>query len=306
MSPHMDGIIIMDKPPEFTSARVVTLLKRILGIKKVGHTGTLDPFATGVLVCCLGRATRLARFFLHGDKTYEAVMVLGVETDTQDLTGKVLEKKPIPDLSDQDISMVFSGFRGEIEQFPPVYSALKHQGVPLYKLARQGKPVQKPPRKVTIHSLDILERKGDRIRFSTTCSGGTYIRALCTDIGRALGCGAHLEQLRRTANSGFTLDEAVMPGQLEALAARKEAHFPLVSMADALRRMPEVTAPPEVVKKITHGSTITRRDLGLKAAHDQPQDQDRHVKVVDGQRNLVAVLDSRPDGVGFSYCCVFT
>ena len=303
--PSMDGILVIDKPPGITSAQAVARIKRMTGEKKVGHTGTLDPFATGVLVCCLGRATRLARFFLHGDKSYEAVMVLGVETDTQDLSGQVVSRSVVPEISEDAIREVFSRFTGEIAQAPPVFSALKHQGVPLYKLARRGTPVQKPARKVTIGELKLLEMQPDRVRFSASCSGGTYIRTLCSDIGKALGCGAHLVELRRTSNSGFNITEALTPEALAQVASQEKTASVLVSMADALRRIPQVTATPLLAKKISHGEALTRHDLGQKKDWNGEEDSPNRVKVVNAEGNLLAVLDAKPDGMGFSYVCVF-
>ncbi len=201
----MHGIFVIDKPENISSAAVVARLKKILGVRKAGHAGTLDPFATGVLVCCVNQATKLARFFLHSNKKYTAVLKLGVETDTQDLTGTVISRCEDINFDEKKIKSVFEKFKGAIEQVPPVYSALKHEGVPLYKLARQGKPVQKPPRPVFISCLNIIEINLPEISFEVSCSGGTYIRTLCADIGAELGCGGHLKELRRTESSGFPL-----------------------------------------------------------------------------------------------------
>ena len=301
-----DSVLVVDKPPEITSAKAVARVKKITGAKKAGHTGTLDPFATGVLVCCLGKATRLAKFFLHGDKTYEAVMQLGVETDTQDLTGSIVAESPVPPITKESMEKVFAGFTGEIKQTPPAYSALKHNGVPLYKLARKGTPVVKEARLITIYSLDLLEINGSKVRFVASCSGGSYIRTLCSDMGRVIGCGAHLHELRRVENSGFSIKEAVSLDQLENLVhgGRLEEH--LVPMADALRRMPELTANPLAKKKISHGSALTWLDLGEKQrAMADALKTTEHVKVIDDERNLLAVLTPKPDGVGLSYDCVF-
>ncbi len=301
-----DGILVVDKPPGITSAKAVARVKNFTGSKKVGHTGTLDPFATGVLVCCLGKATRLARFFLHGDKTYEAVMHLGIETDTQDLTGSVTAEAPVPHITTQIIEQVFAGFVGDIKQVPPAYSALKHNGVPLYKLARKGTPVQKEARLITIYSLELLEIDGPKVRFSARCSGGSYIRTLCSDIGRKIGCGAHLHELRRVENSGFTLQDAVSLDQMENLAQASRLGERLVPMADALMRMPELTANTATMKKISHGSALTWLDLGEKPRRsDDLRETWGHVKVIDDRRNLLAVVSPKSDGVGFAYDCVF-
>ena len=304
--PH--GIIVVDKPPGITSAKALDKVKKTLGTKKAGHTGTLDPFATGVLVCCLGNATRLARFFLHGDKTYEAVMQLGVETDTQDLTGEVTARK------EQEATMVTpellieaaGKFVGEIDQIPPIYSALKHEGVPLYKLARKGTPVQKEARRITIHSLEMTDINLPMAGFTATCSGGTYIRTLCADMGRELGCGAHLHALRRTRNSGFSIEEALTLDQLEDLVHTGRIHEHVVPMAHALRQMPEYQASSQTAKKITHGAALTWLDLGEKPSRPQNlPDNTGHLKVVTETGDLLAVLTPKPDGIGFAYECVF-
>ena len=195
MKIESSGMLIIDKPAGITSAKVVALLKRNAGLRKVGHTGTLDPFATGVLICCVNQATRLARFFLHGSKKYQGTLVLGTETDTLDGTGNVTATCEHTDFSVDRIESAFRRFVGAIDQVPPVYSALKHHGVPLYKLARKGTPVQKPARQVTISSLDILNIDLPKIDFQVACSAGTYIRTLCADIGTELGCGGHLQRL---------------------------------------------------------------------------------------------------------------
>ena len=204
-----NGIIIIDKPAGITSAKVVARLKEIVGARKVGHTGTLDPFATGVMICCLNRATRLARFFLSGDKKYKAVLCLGEETDTQDRTGKTISVCKDLEFSDKEIRDVFKEFEGPVAQMPPVFSSLKHKGTPLYKLARQGKPVQKPARQIVIHYLKISDSDLPEIHFEVSCSSGTYIRALCADIGKRLGCGGHLKSLRRIESCGFSIDQAL-------------------------------------------------------------------------------------------------
>ncbi len=209
------GIIIIDKPENITSAGVVARVKRILDVKKAGHCGALDPFATGVMVICINQATKLAGFFLKGEKKYEAILELGAETDTQDLTGNVISTSEVADIPMETIRGVFKRFEGDIDQSPPVFSALKHKGTPLYKLARSGKPVQKPPRPVNIIRLAILEASLPEIRFEVTCSAGTYIRTLAADIGAALGCGAYLKALRRTESSGFSLEEALTIPEFE-------------------------------------------------------------------------------------------
>lgn len=301
------GIIVVDKPSGITSAKALDKVKKTLGVKKAGHTGTLDPFATGVLVCCLGAATRLARFFLHGDKTYEAVMHLGIETDTQDLTGEVTSRMEAEaaQVTPEQIREAAARFQGEIDQFPPVYSALKHQGVPLYKLARKGTPVQKEARRITIYSLDVTDINPPMAGFTARCSGGAYIRTLCADMGRELGCGAHLHALRRTENSGFSIEEAVTLDQLEDLVLSGKINEHVVPMAHALRQMPEYTASSQTARKITHGAALTWLDLGEKTGRQDLQDNPKHIKVASQEGDLLAVLTPKTDGIGFTYECVF-
>lgn len=207
------GIFPVCKPEGVTSFRMVQLLRRLLGIKKVGHTGTLDPFASGVLVLCAGRpATRLIPQLMEGDKEYEATLQLGVITDTQDPEGTVIEKRPVGDITPGDVAECLARFTGEQLQTPPVYSALKHKGKPLYYYARKGITVIKEPRLITIKELKCLSLGSDTLTLKVVCSKGTYIRTLAADIGEFLGCGAHLRQLKRTRNGFFSLDET-LPGE---------------------------------------------------------------------------------------------
>ena len=300
----MNGIIVIDKPKGVTSAKVVSIVKKALGAKKVGHAGTLDPFAEGLLLCCVNQATRLADLLLHGTKKYIAEIKLGEETDTQDLTGTVLSKTEPENYSNQTLQTVFKAFEGPIEQLPPVYSALKHKGVPLYKLARSGKPVQKPPRKVEIYSINILDISLPLIRFKVACSAGTYIRTLGSDIGKMLGCGAHLNALKRTASSGFTLDQAV---SLNALNNPAPGHQPppLIGMADALPELPTCRADRQLTQKIRYGQMITIRDLAGACGLDISRITGSRIKVVDQTGELVAILNYQTYDQRLTYGCVF-
>ncbi len=301
MRPDTNGVVIVDKPAGTSSARVLAEVKRLCNAKKAGHAGTLDPFATGVLVCCLNQATRLASFFLHDWKKYRGTLHLGVETDTQDPTGQVLSEKDASAVTAADVRRVAAHFTGTIEQVPPVYSALKHKGTPLYRLARIGQPVQKPPRKVTIAQLTILEIAIPFVSFEVTCSAGTYIRTLCTDIGRQLKCGGHLKALQRLESSGFTIAEAVTLDDLAALAATDRLDDRLISMADALRGMPAVTVDRELAEGIGHGQWVDRSDLA-----DGPHLEPAAVfKVLDKNGRLLAVMSSPEEGQRLNYSCVF-
>ncbi len=233
------GILLLDKPCGLTSNAALGRAKRLLGIKKAGHTGTLDPMATGLLVLCFGEATKVSGFLLDADKAYQAEATLGVTTDSEDADGQALENLPVPDLDQSDIEKVLDRLRGPIEQIPPMHSALKHQGKRLYKLARQGETVERPPRRVTIHTLDLLDWRTPKLRLNVRCSKGTYIRSLVRDIGQLIGCGAHLSALRRTESAPFSLDLAVTLEALQRLSA-DEARALLLPPDQALLHLPEV------------------------------------------------------------------
>jgi tRNA pseudouridine55 synthase len=301
----LNGIIVVNKPVDISSARVVSIVKKTLNVKKAGHAGTLDPFAEGVLICCVNQATKLADFLLQGAKTYIAELKLGIETDTQDLTGTVISNTEPESYTTETIQRVFRGFEGPIKQLPPVYSALKHKGTPLYKLARNGQPLQKPARQVEIKHISILEVALPLIRFEVSCSAGTYIRALGADIGKKLGCGAHLNALKRTASSGFTLDQAVSLSALEDLASGGQLPETFIGMANALPEMPAYTADGPLSKKIRHGQTLTTRDLTGGENFKNGFIPGANIKVVDQSGELVAILNYQGNERQLNYRCVF-
>ena len=204
----MNGIVIVDKPQGWTSQDVTARLRRVFGTRRIGHGGTLDPMATGVLPVFVGRATRGVEFFEHARKEYETLLRPGIVTDTQDITGTVLETREVA-LDDAGIEAALAGFRGEILQVPPMYSALKVNGQKLCDLARRGKTVDRQPRPITIHALEYLGMEGGCLRLRVDCSKGTYIRTLCQDIGQALGCGGCMEALRRTRAGEYTISQSV-------------------------------------------------------------------------------------------------
>lgn len=213
----MNGIVIVDKPQDWTSQDVTARLRRVFQTRRIGHGGTLDPMATGVLPVFVGRATRGVSFFEHADKVYEATLRLGLLTDTEDTSGRVLETRPVS-VTEGDILAVLPRFTGEIQQIPPMYSAIKVNGQKLYNLARAGKEVERQPRTITIFSLELLELSGCDARLRIHCSKGTYIRTLCKDIGLALGCGGCMAALRRTAAGSYTAADAVPLERLIAAA----------------------------------------------------------------------------------------
>ena len=204
----MNGIIIIDKPQEWTSNDVVSRLRRVFNTRRIGHGGTLDPMATGVLPVFVGRATRGVEFFEHAEKVYETTIRFGLTTDTEDITGKVLTENEVS-LTEDALQAVLPRFRGEILQVPPMYSAIKVNGQKLYDLARKGREVERQPRPITIHELQLLEFTGSEARLRVRCSKGTYIRTLCKDIGEALGCGGCMAALRRVEAGEYTLDGAI-------------------------------------------------------------------------------------------------
>lgn len=297
MAPDPEGLLVLDKPEGISSARALARVKGIARAKKAGHTGTLDPFATGVLICCLGRATRLSRFFLESDKRYEGTLRLGVETDTLDLTGTVVAEHPVPDLAPDAVEAAFAAFRGPIRQEPPAFSALKHQGVPLYRLARKGIPVRKPPREVVVRRLDVTAIRSPEIDFRVTCSAGTYVRTLAADIGRALGSGAHLSALRRTGSGALGLDRAVTLERLDALVRDGRLGEALIGMAEVLP-MPAFRVSPELAERIRRGNPLASADLpGAEA------DADGRLQVLGPDGRLLAVV-RRSGADGYDYGCV--
>lgn len=306
MRNELSGVMILDKPANMSSAQALSKVKRMLGARKAGHAGTLDPFATGVLICCINQATRLAHFFLHGNKTYEAVLRLGIETDTQDVTGRVTRQADLPPITTQNLMSIIKGFEGEQMQLPPVYAALKHEGTPLYKLARKGKPVQKPARPITVWAIEVTKIELPDIHFTVSCSSGTYVRALCSDMGNAIGCGGHLFRLRRGASSEFSIENARTLEELEAIAPADRQIETLIPMATAISHMPTFIANEDVLQNVAYGRKLDKSQIP-PALIQRPTDNSLadHLKVVDAELNLRAVIKNSPDGVAYDYCCVF-
>ncbi len=203
-----DGVLLVDKPPILTSHDVVDRIRRQFGFKKVGHCGTLDPAATGLLVIVLERATKLQDKLMSDDKTYEGTLKLGVTTDSQDADGEIVAEKPVPPLTAADLEAIFTKFTGDIQQIPPMVSAKKIDGVPLYKLARKGRTVEREPRNVHVYDFRLLSFASPVAQFRVACTKGTYVRTLCHDIGEKLGCGAHLASLRRTRSGQLDVQNA--------------------------------------------------------------------------------------------------
>ena len=249
----MNGIVIVDKPQEWTSQDVTARLRRVFGTRRIGHGGTLDPMATGVLPVFVGRATRGVEFFEHAEKTYEAVLRLGVLTDTEDMTGTVLEKRPVA-VTEEDFLKALEAFRGPIFQVPPMYSALKIDGQKLCDLARKGREVERQPRQITIHELTCLEFSGETARLRVRCSKGTYMRTLCKDIGLSLGCGGCMESLRRTSAGEYTIAEAV---PLQTLLEAEDPSIYLRGVDTMFRDLPQVVLTEKQETRCRNGNSFT-------------------------------------------------
>ena len=249
----MDGIVIVDKPQGWTSQDVTARLRRVFGTRRIGHGGTLDPMATGVLPVFVGRATRAVEFFEHAEKTYETVLRLGITTDTEDMTGTVLTEENVS-FTEEQLQETLAAFRGEILQVPPMYSALKVNGQKLCDLARKGKTVERQPRPITIHELSLVERGENTLRLRVRCSKGTYIRTLCKDIGEKLGCGGCMESLRRVAAGEYTIDEAV---PLQTLLDTEEPEKYLRDVDTMFRNYPAVTLTANQETRCRNGNAFS-------------------------------------------------
>ena len=236
----MDGVIVIRKEKGFTSHDVVAKLRGILHMKKIGHTGTLDPDAEGVLPVALGKATRLVDMITDKEKTYEAVMRLGVVTDTQDMSGTVLSQAAELHVTEEELRAAIESFAGDYMQVPPMYSALKVNGKKLYELAREGKTVERKARPVCFYEIEILEMKLPLVRFSVTCSKGTYIRTLCHDIGQKLGCGACMEELTRTASGEYRWEDSITLDQVQKEMEEGILEQRILSVSEVLKAYPQI------------------------------------------------------------------
>jgi len=281
-----DGLLLVEKDPGFTSHDVVQRVRRILRQKRIGHCGTLDPDATGLLLLTLGTATRLTRFLIRAPKVYEGTIRFGVATDTYDASGRVVSEaspEAVAALTREQVAAAMHGFEGEIQQQPPPYSAKKVQGVKFYELARRGEEVPAEPKEVTVYELSPLgEMEDGRLRFHLACSSGTYARGLAHDLGAVLGLGAHLADLRRTRIGNFRADDAVSVARLEAQAQAGEPVGPAWIPFDQIP-LPfgEVTADPQQEHRIHHGQTVLVRELA--------GEEGDWVKLINRRREFIAV-----------------
>ncbi|MBO8128820.1 MAG: tRNA pseudouridine(55) synthase TruB [Peptococcaceae bacterium] len=257
----MEGVLNLLKPPGMTSHDVVNVVRKALKIKKVGHTGTLDPYAAGVIVLCIGRATRIARFLTATSKEYRAEITFGISTDTQDALGHILHIKDASHVDENMLHAMLPKFTGTIQQVPPMVSAIKRQGKKLYELARKGYEVKREPREVTIYRIDMVKFWGKnsphpRLMFDVSCSKGTYIRTLCSDIGDALATGAHMSFLLRTRVGRFTLTDALTLEKLTELAKQERLADHIIPIDNALDYLPAVNVKPTAVKSVLSGRTV--------------------------------------------------
>ena len=288
----MDLIIALNKPKDITSQDAVTKVKKILKIKKAGHTGTLDPMATGLLLVCVNRATRLASYFSNLDKEYRAVMKLGETTDTQDAYGKIISRTDNVEIDNDLLEDAIKSFRGKILQQPPMFSALKHEGRPLYELARKGIEIDRKHREVNIHDIEMLDINFPYVTFRVSSSKGTYIRTLCDDIGKKLRVGAHLFELERTAIGHFRIEDSLTIKELMALDINGPAGKGIYTMDKALSWMPELKIDEMTVKGVTHGNPI-KVNSALKTSDNYKTAESIKIKSPDGE--LLAVGSFSPE-----------
>jgi tRNA pseudouridine55 synthase len=261
---RVDGVLLLDKPPGMTSNDALQKARRLFSAEKAGHTGTLDPMATGLLPLCFGEATKFSADLLNADKTYEAELRLGVTTRTGDAEGEVIEARPVA-VDEAAFAAVLPRFMGEQQQVPPMYSALKKDGRPLYELARQGIEVERAARTITIHALDLLSFAGPVARIRVRCSKGTYIRTLAEDIGKALGCGAHLTALRRTGVADLVLPRALTLAEIEACP--EASRDTLLQPVDALLQgLPRVELDQQARDRFSNGNPVALPQPGLAGA----------------------------------------
>lgn len=254
----VDGIVLLNKPIGLSSNQALQRVRRLYQAAKAGHTGALDPLATGMLPMCLGEATKFSQYLLDADKRYLTCIQLGKRTTTGDREGDVLTEELIPDLTDESLEVILDGFRGDIEQIPPMYSALKHEGKPLYEYARQGIVIERKRRRVTISNLTLVSRTKDTLTLDIQCSKGTYIRTIGEDIGEALGCGAHLHSLHRISTAGYLPENMMTLEEFEAIAEQgyDELDSHLITMDTAVEHFAKVELPESDTVNMMFGRTV--------------------------------------------------
>lgn len=285
----INGIVNIYKEKGYTSHDVVAVLRKVVGQKKIGHTGTLDPDATGVLPVCLGRATKVCELLTDHDKTYEALLLLGKTTDTQDISGEVLEERDPGDLTEEEVRSCIESFIGEYDQIPPMYSALKVNGKKLYELAREGKTVERKSRKVQIHGIRILEMNLPHVRMEVDCSKGTYIRTLCHDIGEKLQVGGCMEELERTKVGRFLKEDAVTLDEVRQKMEQGEGAEFFTPLDQIFAELPAVTVTDAKAWMSYNGNDLPERFLLEKEAWTDGQE----VRVYDSRKNFIGLYQYR-------------
>ncbi len=287
---HLSGLLLIDKPGGPSSAQVVQKVKSILGAKKVGHLGTLDPFASGLLPLGINDGTKIADIFLTEQKGYSGVVALGVETDTQDSTGKVLKSHDVPSFGEKELAELQKAFTGPLSQTPPMFSALKKSGIRLYELARQGKSVPRSPREISIERLKLWKLDPTELGFDLLCSKGTYVRTLAADMGEFLGCGGHLKSLRRLSCGHLNVEQAVSLDEIARL--RSLGEIPLLSLNQALSRLRYICLDGDSLARLRRGQQEILAELGT------PKEGEKIVRLVDSNENLVALAGWVDDAGG--------
>ncbi len=296
---QVHGVLNINKPTGMTSHDVVDAVRKILGMRRVGHTGTLDPQATGVLPLCVGRATRIAQYLTQADKEYVMTLRLGITTDTLDATGKETTRVEKIAVRLEDLLAVLPHFVGEIQQVPPIFSAKKYRGERLYRLARRGEHVERQPVTVRVSALDFLEFAPPFVRLRATCSKGTYARSLCDDIGRALGCGGHLYELTRTRSGRFTLEGILTLTELEDRAREGRLSEVLIPIPEALAHLPAVRVVPEAGRIILHGGAAT---AALVALFPPDLTCGTLVRVLGFHKQLLSLAETTVASADFAAC----
>jgi tRNA pseudouridine55 synthase len=290
MKKEIDGLLIVDKPEGITSLDVVREIKHRFGLKKAGHIGTLDPFATGVLPIAINEGTKLVPFLGEGPKEYTVTLKLGEETTTDDCTGKTVISEPWEGIQFEKIEAALEAFLGKIHQIPPMFSAIKMHGKPLYRLARKGIEVERKERAVEIYKIQMEKIDLPLVFFKVSCSKGTYIRALGRDIGRRIGCGGHLLRLRRIRSGPFTIEQAISWERLKDLSRPGDLHPWLISLGAALPGLPEVIGDEPLVRKVRFGREMMVQDLSPQIL--PPFEKGQWLKMSSPEEGLVAILES--------------
>jgi len=292
----MNGILNIFKPKGISSFQAVKEIRSILNIPKVGHTGTLDPSASGVLLICLGHATKIAEFLVGMEKHYQGEMTLGISTDTQDSEGKIIEKRKVKDnINEKLIKNIFHKYEGTISQIPPMFSAAHYKGERLYRLARKGIEVKRNPKKVKIYQLNLINFKqkvNPIVKFEVICSKGAYIRTLCNDIGDELGCGAHLSNLIRKKVGNFSIEDSLNLKELKKEKALGKRY--LISIDSALEELNKITLKNEAIKTVLNGGVISNEQIA-EIPEDLKTGKDKFVKIFDAKGNLLSIGTSIED-----------